>query len=167
MSIPALDRSLIFLMIYSDRSEGESVRFRVFDADAREERAIVEAVAFQADAMVGTVEAPYLLTPRPLGIGDPGYLPDRCLLGQAFPNPFNATTQIGYGLPAEGKVELVIYNFLGQKVRTLVSGVQPAGYRTVTWDGKDQRGRPVATGVYIYVMKAGAFRDVKKLVLLK
>jgi len=64
-------------------------------------------------------------------------------------------------------VEIVIYNLLGQKVRTLVSGVQPAGYRFVAWDGRDDSGNGVSTGMYLYIMKAGEFHDMKKLVLLK
>ena len=165
--IPEMDRFLTFLMIYSNRSEGERIRFRLFDASEGVERTIAEGVEFRSNAMLGTVGAPFALEARPLGIGDVGYVPERFMLGQSFPNPFNFTTRIGYGLPADGQVEIVIYNLLGQKVRTLVSGVQPAGYRFVAWDGRDDSGNGVSTGMYLYIMKAGEFHDMKKLVLLK
>jgi flagellar hook assembly protein FlgD len=61
----------------------------------------------------------------------------------------------------------VIYNLLGQKVKTLVNEVQKAGYYRVVWDGKDDAGRPVATGVYIYRIQAGSFVEVRKMLMTK
>jgi len=64
-------------------------------------------------------------------------------------------------------VRLTIYNILGQKVRTLVYEDQEAGYKSVNWDGKDDLGKDVATGIYFYKIKAGEFTQSKKMVILK
>ena len=90
-----------------------------------------------------------------------------------FPNPFNPETQIRFQLPSAGSVALRVYDVLGQEVRTLVEGQLPAGVHKVEWDGRDNRDREVASGVYFYALearteKAGApFRQVRKLMLLR
>ena len=94
-------------------------------------------------------------------------LPLSNYLGSNYPNPFNPTTTIAYGLKARGHVTLAIYNINGSLIRTLVSDDKPAGWYTVDWDGRDQRGNPVASGVYFSQMRAGSFSGSKKLVLLK
>ncbi len=88
-------------------------------------------------------------------------------LAQNHPNPFNPETQITYALPEGSKVTLVIFNILGQRVRTLVDEQQDPGYKTVTWDGKDEKGHEVASGIYFYRLKAGDYGQVKKMVVLK
>ncbi|MFQ5650847.1 MAG: S8 family serine peptidase, partial [bacterium] len=92
--------------------------------------------------------------------------PQRFVLRQNYPNPFNPTTSITYDLPADTRVVLRIYNLLGETVRTLVDGPQPAGTKTVVWDGKDSSGTPLSSGVYIYRLQAGGRTTSKKLVLL-
>ena len=77
-------------------------------------------------------------------------LPRRFALHQNYPNPFNPTTLIRYDLPQSAKVELKIYNILGQEVRTLVNAIQQAGYRSVQWDATNNLGARVGSGVYIY-----------------
>ncbi len=62
---------------------------------------------------------------------------------------------------------MVIFNILGQRVRTLVDEQQDPGYKTVTWDGKDEKGHEVASGIYFYRLKAGDYGQVKKMVVLK
>jgi hypothetical protein len=89
------------------------------------------------------------------------------LLSNARPNPFNPSTTIGYRLMREGQTELVIYDVSGRRVRVLVSGVIPAGYREATWDGRDDHGRRVASGVYLYQLRFGNVLETKKMVLLK
>ena len=88
-------------------------------------------------------------------------------LSQNYPNPFNQNTVIQYSLPKSSKVELVIYNLLGQKVRTLVDQTQTAGYKIVYWDGKNDEGEEVASGVYFYKLEYGDYRQTKKMLLLK
>ncbi|MFQ5637815.1 MAG: pre-peptidase C-terminal domain-containing protein [bacterium] len=91
-------------------------------------------------------------------------------LSQNYPNPFNPSTVIRYALPAlhaHQNVKLDIYNMLGQKVRTLVNEDQPVGFHTVEWDGLNDSGKPVTSGLYIYRIKAGSFTEVKKMLFIK
>ncbi|MDZ7313673.1 MAG: right-handed parallel beta-helix repeat-containing protein [candidate division KSB1 bacterium] len=88
-------------------------------------------------------------------------------LAQNYPNPFNPNTTIRFALPEAGNVTLAIYNIYGQLVRQLVSGEMKAGWHSVVWDAKDDHGVRVASGVYLYVLKAGEFVAQRKLVLMK
>jgi len=88
-------------------------------------------------------------------------------LGQNYPNPFNAETVIEYALPTNTQVKLSIYNILGQHIKTLIDECQKAGYKKVTWDGKDQRGREVSSGIYFYRIKTDRNVEVKKMLLLR
>lgn len=88
-------------------------------------------------------------------------------LSQNYPNPFNQNTLIRYSLPKSSKVELVIYNLLGQKVRTLINQSQNAGYKAVFWDGEGDKGEKVASGVYFYKLQYGDYKQTKKMLLLK
>lgn len=94
-------------------------------------------------------------------------LPTTYELSQNIPNPFNPTTQIMFALPQAGKVNLSIYNVLGQHVKNLVDDYMGAGFQTVTWDGTDYAGHQVASGVYFYRLTAGQFSDTRKMMLLK
>ncbi len=102
-----------------------------------------------------------------LDANDDNPLPARFALEQNRPNPFNPTTEITYSVAAEVRVQLVIYNLLGQPVRKLVDETRPAGQYTVTWDGRDDAGRSAASGVYQYRIIAGDFVDSHKMLLLK
>ena len=74
---------------------------------------------------------------------------------------------ISFALPKASDVKIEIYNILGQKVKDLVEEKVSAGYKKVVWDGKDNGGNSVASGVYFYRIKAGDFNEVKKMTLLK
>ena len=88
-------------------------------------------------------------------------------LGLAYPNPFNPVTTIHFTVPAAGGVELAVYNSLGQKVRTLVSGVHAAGEYAATWDALDDGGAPAGSGVYLLRMAAGGFTRTHRVVLAR
>jgi hypothetical protein len=95
-------------------------------------------------------------------------LPKRYELFQNYPNPFNPNTVIKYNLHHAGNVKLTIYNILGQKVKTLVNEHQEAGYKSIIWDGKDERQKDVASGIYFYRIEVGdEYTAVKKMVLIK
>ncbi len=94
-------------------------------------------------------------------------LPKQFSLYQNYPNPFNQSTKIEFALVNSGFVSLDIYDILGRKVRALVSENLSAGYKSVLWDGKDNSGKEVASGIYFYQIKIGDFSEAKKLVLLK
>ncbi|MFQ6002492.1 MAG: T9SS type A sorting domain-containing protein [Candidatus Zixiibacteriota bacterium] len=83
------------------------------------------------------------------------------------PNPFNPNTNITYELLVGSHVELTIYNIRGQKVKTLVNGYQTEGVKTVSWDGKEESGTRVASGVYLYRISADGFSQTKKMILAK
>ena len=93
--------------------------------------------------------------------------PQEYTLVQNYPNPFNPETTIEYRLPKSDEVRLEVFNVLGQHIRTLVNTRQDAGTYTMTWDGMDNEGLPVASGVYYYRFQAGEFADTKSMLLLK
>lgn len=84
-----------------------------------------------------------------------------------YPNPFNPTTNISFSLPTDQAIELLIYNMKGQLVRKLVSGQYPSGSHSVTWDGKDNEGKNVGSGLYLYKLKTSDHEYSKKMLLLK
>jgi hypothetical protein len=101
-------------------------------------------------------------------------LPTRYHLAPNFPNPFSANgtfgnpaTTIQYSLPEQSLVQLEIFDLLGQKVRTLMHANQPADNYAVVWDGKDDAGVIVSSGVYFYRLHAGRFEQSRKLVLMR
>lgn len=93
--------------------------------------------------------------------------PKNFALEKNYPNPFNPTTNIRYAVPAESKVVIKVYNMLGQEVRTLVNAVKSAGKFDVAWDGRNNSGQSVASGVYIYRMEAGKFNKAQKMLFIK
>jgi hypothetical protein len=94
-------------------------------------------------------------------------IPEQFALHQNYPNPFNPTTIIEYDLPKDAYVYLVIYDILGRKIRTLVSGMQLAGYAEVRWNGTDDWGNKVGSGIYFYRIETGTFSKTHKMVFLK
>jgi hypothetical protein len=94
-------------------------------------------------------------------------IPQQFYLDQNYPNPFNLSTTIEYGLPQDAHVKLTVYNILGEKVRVLVNEYQSAGERNVIWDGKNDNGDVVASGIYLYRIEAGSFTKTAKMSLLK
>ena len=92
----------------------------------------------------------------------PSALPGRFQLRQNYPNPFNPTTAISFETPLRQPVELDVFNVLGQKVTSLVNQELPAGRHTVVFDGSG-----LASGVYLYRLKAGSNKETRKMVLLK
>ena len=88
-------------------------------------------------------------------------------LEQNWPNPFNAGTAISFALPAHDAVDLAVYNISGQRVVTLVRGERPAGRHRVAWDGRDDSGSELASGAYLYRLRAGDRVRTRKLLLLR
>ena len=100
-------------------------------------------------------------------VGNLNLLPQEYGLKQNMPNPFNPATTINYQIPEAGRVKIVLYNVLGQEVRTLVDQSMEAGFHNVVWDGADEYGRRVASGLYVYRMTADDFNHIRKMILLK
>jgi hypothetical protein len=104
-------------------------------------------------------------------IGD-GQAPKEFALSQNYPNPFNPTTNIKYALPVDSRVTMDLYNVLGQRVRTLVNDNMQAGYHAAEWDGTDNAGQRLASGMYLLQMSAKgtngkSFNELRKLMMLK
>ena len=94
-------------------------------------------------------------------------LPQAYALEQNYPNPFNPETAIRYALPEAAAVRLRVYGVAGQLVRELVRDEQPAGRHRVVWDGRDRAGRSVANGVYLCELRAGPFRTIRRMAMMK
>ncbi len=98
---------------------------------------------------------------------DGNTVPGSFSLSQNYPNPFNPTTSISFNLPTSGHVELTVFNILGQQVATLVNGSLTAGQHEATWNGSDDSGDAVGSGIYFYRLVASNVTETKKMVLMK
>ena len=94
-------------------------------------------------------------------------VPNIFSLHQNYPNPFNPNTTIRYNLPNEVHVTITIHELMGNKVITLVNSSKSAGSSTIEWDARNEQGRPVSNGIYLYTIQAGEYRMTRKMVLLK
>lgn len=105
----------------------------------------------------------------PVGIESPVVesIPGRMELYENYPNPFNPVTTIKYDLSRQTKVSVRIFNVLGQEVRTLENGIRPAGRHSVNWDGKNDAGLSVSSGVYLFRLDAGSFTKSRKMLLIR
>jgi len=128
-------------------------------------------VSDNAGADVGTVVdwCVQAMGAAPTGVdeGEHELIPAEYVLSGVRPNPFNPVTTVTYGVPAESRVSLKVYNVAGREVRVLVDDRIEAGYHTVTWDGRDDRGNEVSSGVYFCRMEAEGHEASAKMVLLK
>jgi len=88
-------------------------------------------------------------------------------LNSNFPNPFNPTTTISFSLKEAGNVKIEIFNLRGQKVKTLINGLLPAKNHQIVWNGKDDRGKSVSSGIYFYKMKTANYTASRKMILMK
>ena len=102
-------------------------------------------------------------------------IPQRIVIHDNYPNPFNPITCLRYDLPEQAQVTLTVYDMLGREVAQLVNTIQESGYKSVQWDATDHFGKLVSAGVYLYRIQvrqkdggqAGEFLQTRKMVLLK
>ena len=102
-----------------------------------------------------------------LAIEDAITIPKEFLVNQNYPNPFNPTTMISYSLPTASNVELTISDLSGKKIRTLVNDNRPAGSSNVQWNGTNDAGQLVSTGVYFYTFSTQNLFETKKMLFIK
>lgn len=102
-----------------------------------------------------------------VSVKDESKLPSKFKLEQNYPNPFNPETKIEYVVSRKQNVELMIYDVLGKEITTLINEVKESGRHSVVWDGKNEFGNTLPSGVFIYKIKAGEFTQVKKIILLR
>ena len=162
---PLAERYEFGMLVYGQ--EGEDIMFKVFDASTQFESPIVEQLPFEVDGIVGHGMKPHELTAFPRKCNELVNAPTEYSLGQNYPNPFNPETTIHFSLPKQSQAQLVVYNTLGQVVRTLISGNMAAGRHSVVWDGLDERGERVESGIYIYKIMADGFNETRKAVFMK
>ncbi len=101
------------------------------------------------------------------GMTPVGDMPERLVLGQNFPNPFNPSTTIKFATPQDARVSLAVYDLAGRVVRTLISGNLPAANHSVVWDGRSGTGRRVASGTYYYRLIVDGEMETRKMMLVK
>jgi hypothetical protein len=133
------------------------------------DEAIIAYRTFYRCAVDPTFECP--LGPPPSAVASeekPQRTEDGFRLGQNSPNPFNPSTTIYYDVPdGGGEISMKIYDVSGRLVRTLVDGHEPGGTRSVDWNGMNDQGQPLASGIYFYRMTAPGFTEMRKMVLLR
>ncbi len=93
--------------------------------------------------------------------------PKSFVLAQNYPNPFNPATAIQFSVPVASEVNITVYDALGRAIRELVNETYAPGTHSITWDGRDNSGERVASGVYFYAVKAGTFHATRKMILLQ
>jgi len=147
-------------------SAGEDDFFAGIPSLSREDVDYIESVLSQVD-LTGEQQAAFRVALS--GHAGAASLPKTFALAQNAPNPFNPATAISYSVPdgTSLAVSLAVYDIRGKLVRTLVNQVKNAGTYTVFWDGSDESGVQVSSGVYFYRMMAGSFIQTRKMVLLK
>jgi hypothetical protein len=104
---------------------------------------------------------------EPRKSGETPDIPDTCRLSQNYPNPFNPNTTISFQIPVAGRVSLQVFDASGRLVRTLVNEYKDPGLYAVDWDGKDNNGAALVSGVYFYKIQTGAFKETRKMVLIR
>lgn len=157
--IEALEAYRAFVLVHSDGQEHETITFKRLDIASGKAMEMAQEVAFSVDGVAGAVEEPLMLRSASVAATE---LPTTFALEANYPNPFNPTTMIRYAVPEASDVELAIYDVMGRHVITLVEGEQQAGRYEVVFDGQ-----ALASGVYIYRMRAGSFVQARRMILVK
>ncbi len=142
-------------------AEGDSVTFMLYEPATEKIRSIEQKYPITPDGILGTMGVPLVLTAEPIG---DELVPYVYYLNQNYPNPFNPETVIEYGLPQDSKVRLDVFNTLGQKVATIVNERQVARRYKVQFNARDAG---LASGIYIYQLKAGNTIKRHKFVFIK
>lgn len=147
----APDSTAQFYIQFSAPAPGSQQGFLVFHHNGPSSP---DSVFVQADVITGFA-------------ADEGEITPAFAVEPNYPNPFNPSTTIRFQLPRAGDVRLVIYNLMGQPVRTLLSARAPEGVHKQVWDGRDDRGKEVSSGVYIYRLTTKDFTESRKMVLIR
>ena len=168
------------VLIFQPVADGESVRFvlpvgkaRFSDAIQLDELApgvyyleMWKSSENGASTYLGRI-SDVEITPRVTAVLDDSALPAEFSLSPNYPNPFNAATAIRFGLPRPVEIELSVFNLAGQKISVLAQGHRDVGIYELRWDGRDETGRQLASGVYIYRLVAGDWKEQSKLLLVR
>jgi hypothetical protein len=156
-----------FVSISGDEDLKDELEVRVMNMENNKGFILEDKLSFRVDDVLGTVNQPLVFSKVSGTLDNNGRVPREFSLAQNFPNPFNPVTTIKYSLKENSKVSLRIYNALGQLVRTLVNENQELGVKEVQWNGLNDYGRQVSSGVYFYKLISGSDVRTKKMVFLK
>lgn len=151
------------IQIYTEQ-EGEQISFAILTAEGTE-LPVSTTLISQPQESIGSYPEFFILAAQTTGTDDPSAVPTR-LLG-CYPNPFNPSTTISYSLKEAARVRIEIFNARGQRVTTLLDAVQESGNHSLIWNGLDQHGSPVSSGVYLYRMSAGTYRNTRRMIMAK
>jgi hypothetical protein len=173
--IRVLDSWMYFITVYAN-SNGESISPKAYLAAADTVVDIAASAVFTANQAYGDPTRPYELhvnlkldpPTHTSGIPDAGDdIPGKFRLGETYPNPFAGSTRAGYDMPTAARLEMSVFNHLGQRVRTLLSADQPAGRWDISWDGCDDEGGLLPSGVYLLAARVNGSQLVRKAVLVR
>lgn len=153
-------------------SFSSDVDWAVIGIEIKSGGAILSSAISNRSAEVGGSPLPNAIgglnsQPAAVNTGQPEVLPEKLNLSRNYPNPFNMETTIEYALPQAGPVKLAVYNILGQQVRLLINETQEAGYRRVTWNGRDDAGNEATSGVYFIRLSAGQQQVIGRMIVQK
>ncbi len=152
------------LIIRTDASPAEAQRSSIYTGSAWHN---FGAAGSGLPALNLRIQAEVTGAGQPTSVASGSVLPQKLALFQNYPNPFNPETQIRFDLPTGGPVQLRIYDMLGRVVRTLVNQRLQAGVHVMRWDGRDQNGRPVASGIYFYELITPSQTLSRKMILMQ
>lgn len=151
-----------FSASFQTQEEPTSSGCTILDVDGDGLLEVLVRATFQSDSQTLVID-----TDGPVSVSEVAPAAPSAVLGQNAPNPFNPATNITFELPQAGAVDLRIYNTTGQLVKTLAKGPFDAGTHVVRWDGRDDEGGALSSGVYYYEIVTASGRQSKKAVLLK
>lgn len=147
--------------------DGEELIFKVYDRTSDNVLCADSKMKFAADARIGSGLAPFELSVKTNSAIAALELPEQYQLYQNYPNPFNPSTTIAYDLPQDGEMSLEIYDVRGRLVRTLQRGELAAGHYEIIWNGRNDLGIPVVSGIYFYKMKSGEYNQTRRMIFMK
>lgn len=152
----------IMMAFYSDTAGIDTTGITNVVIDSSRNRIIADIAHFSIVVLYGETQTTEIDEPDLTG-----QIPDKFNLHQNYPNPFNPETKILYHLPKTVRSSIIIYNLLGQEVRTLVDKVHSGGTYEVMWDGINNFGYPAGSGIYIYQLRTEQFVAAKKMILIR
>ena len=143
-----------------DIAQGDSISFGI--------ATLAASSIYELEYVAGEIHAFWETNfPEELSAQDEAILPIEFAMHQNYPNPFNPVTSIRYDIPSTSNVVISVYSLLGQKVKTLSNSVHQPGFYSVQWNGTNDTGSAVSSGVYICKINAGRYTSIKKMILMK
>ena len=162
MYFPFADSYMYIVQVYSNVEAGEELTFKYYNSVNNEVIHYAESVTFENYMNIGDGFNTVKLS-REIDLSQPMTYS----LGEAYPNPFNPSTELSFRVKDDGNISLNIYDMSGRLVKTLVNGYLIRGHYNTTWDGMDKNGNAVASGVYIYSLQTDDVSISKKVILMK